>query len=165
MRKIVICLSLCLLSATVLFAETEEPSLQQRIADVERMITRNPTRNYRVERDWLQPIAERGDIYAQYVLAQIYDKTSHCYDYSDSVLWYNKAAESGHTQARERLEVILNQLGITRCIKGSLAHICGFAPSDGNVITFWIVIGVLFLTGGLGLPVALITIVLGIFLC
>ena len=61
--------------------------------------------------DWYLKAAERGNVTAQFELAEVYagyhyyfDDYQKFEDRSQALLWYRKAAEQGHAEAKERVE-------------------------------------------------------------
>jgi len=62
--------------------------------------------DYAKARSIWQPMADKGDMYAQYAIGRLYEKGRGVdRDFATAVKWYRQAAEKGHADSQYRLAV------------------------------------------------------------
>ena len=61
---------------------------------------------YAKAREWWLPLAENGDVRAQYAIGRLYEKGKGVErDFAQAFVWYQKAAEKDHADSQYRLAV------------------------------------------------------------
>ena len=72
--------------------------------DIEDGITAYEKKDYKTALNKFKPLAEKGNISAQFNLGVMYDEGQEVQmDYKEAVKWYRSAADQGHAQAQYNL--------------------------------------------------------------